>query len=45
MEQIKQLEKQIKALREAYKQIFNSDEGKLIMSDLEKDVTSCQPQM
>ena len=36
MEQIKQLEKQIKALREAYKQIFNSDEGKLVMSDLEK---------
>ena len=32
MDQLKQLEKQIKALREAYKQIFNSDEGKLIIS-------------
>ena len=36
MDQIKQLEKQLKALREAYKQVFNSDEGKLIISDLEK---------
>ena len=36
MDQIKQLERQLKALREAYKQIFNSDEGKLIISDLEK---------
>ena len=36
MDQIKQLERQLKALREAYKQVFNSDEGKLIISDLEK---------
>ena len=36
MDQLKQLEKQLKGLREAYKQVFNSDEGKLIISDLEK---------
>ena len=36
MDQLKQLERQLKALRETYKQIFNSDEGKLIISDLEK---------
>ena len=36
MDQIKQLERQLKGLREAYKQVFNSDEGKLIISDLEK---------
>ena len=36
MDQIKQLERQLKALREAYKQIFNSDEGKEVLSDLEK---------
>ncbi|QPZ53556.1 hypothetical protein HTVC035P_gp59 [Pelagibacter phage HTVC035P] len=36
MDQLKQLERQLKTLREAYKQIFNSDEGKLIISDLEK---------
>jgi hypothetical protein len=36
MDQLKQLERQLKQLREAYKQIFNSDEGKLIISDLEK---------
>ena len=36
MDQLKQLERQLKELREAYKHIFNSDEGKLIISDLEK---------
>ena len=36
MDQLKQLERQLKGLREAYKQVFNSDEGKLIISDLEK---------
>jgi hypothetical protein len=36
MDSIKQLEKQIKGLREAYKQIFNSDDGKIVLSDLEK---------
>ena len=36
MDSVKQLEKQIKELKDAYKRIFNSDEGKLILSDLEK---------
>ena len=36
MDSIKQFEKQIKGLREAYKQIFNSDDGKVVISDLEK---------
>jgi len=36
MDSLKQFEKQVKQLREAYKQIFNSDEGKLVLSDLEK---------
>ena len=36
MDSLKQFEKQVQQLREAYKQIFNSDEGKLILSDLEK---------
>jgi len=36
MDSIKQLEKQIKGLKEAYKQIFNSDDGKIVLSDLEK---------
>ena len=36
MDEIKRLEKQLYKLKEAYKQIFNSDEGKLIISDLEK---------
>ena len=36
MDQLKQLERQLKGLREAYKQVFNSDEGKLTISDLEK---------
>ena len=36
MDSVKQLEKQIKELKDAYKRIFNSDEGKIIISDLEK---------
>jgi acyl-CoA-binding protein len=36
MDEIKRLEKQLYKLKEAYKQIFNSDEGKEILSDLEK---------
>ena len=36
MDELKQFEKQVQQLREAYKQIFNSDEGKLVLSDLEK---------
>ena len=36
MDEIKQLEKQLYKLKEAYKQIFNSDEGKEVLSDLEK---------
>ena len=36
MDSIKQFEKQVKELKDAYKRIFNSDEGKLIISDLEK---------
>ena len=36
MDSLKQFEKQVQQLREAYKQIFNSDEGKLVLSDLEK---------
>ena len=36
MSDLKQFEKQIKEIREAYKMIFDSDEGKLIISDLEK---------
>ena len=36
MDELKQFEKQIKEIREAYKQIFESDEGKKVLSDLEK---------
>ena len=36
MSDLKQFEKQIKEIREAYKQIFESDEGKKVLSDLEK---------
>ena len=36
MDSIKQFEKQVKELKDAYKRIFNSDEGKIIISDLEK---------
>ena len=36
MSDLKQLEKQIKEIREAYKMIFESDEGKKVLSDLEK---------
>lgn len=36
MDSIKQFEKQIKELREAYKKIFESDDGKLVIKDLEK---------
>ena len=36
MDEIKRLEKQLYKLKEAYKQIFNSDEGKEVLSDLEK---------
>ena len=36
MSDLKQFEKQIKETREAYKQIFESDEGKKVLSDLEK---------
>ena len=36
MDSIKQFEKQIKELREAYKKIFESNDGKLVIKDLEK---------
>ena len=36
MDSIKQFEKQIKKIQEAYKQIFNSDDGKVVLSDLQK---------
>ena len=36
MSDLKQFEKQIKEIREAYKMIFESDEGKKVLSDLEK---------
>jgi hypothetical protein len=36
MDSIKQFEKQIKELREAYKKIFESDDGKVVIKDLEK---------
>ena len=36
MDEIKRLEKQLYKLKDAYKQIFNSDEGKEVLSDLEK---------
>jgi hypothetical protein len=36
MSDLKQFEKQIKETREAYKQIFESDEGKKVLFDLEK---------
>jgi len=36
MNDLKQFEKQIKGVREAYQRIFNSDDGKIIISDLEK---------
>ena len=36
MSDLKQFEKQIKEIREAYKLIFDSDEGKIVLSDLEK---------
>lgn len=36
MSDLKQFEKQIKEIREAYKMIFDSDEGKTVLSDLEK---------
>jgi hypothetical protein len=36
MEPDKQLEKLIKKLRENYQYIFNTDEGKEVLSDLEK---------
>lgn len=45
MDEIKRLEKQLYKLKEAYKQIFNSDEGKEVLSDLEKDVTIIRPPM
>ena len=35
MSDLKQFEKQIKEIREAYKMIFESDEGKKVLSDLE----------
>jgi len=38
MNDLKQFEKQIKGLREAYQRIFNSDDGKIIISDLEKRI-------
>lgn len=36
MEPDKQLEKLVKKLRENYQYIFNTDEGKEVLSDLEK---------
>jgi hypothetical protein len=36
MESNKQLESLVKKLRENYKYIFNTDEGKEVLSDLEK---------
>ena len=36
MSDLKQFEKQIKELREAYKKIFESDDGKVVIKDLEK---------
>jgi len=36
MSDLKQFEKQLKEIREAYKMIFDSDEGKIVLSDLEK---------
>ena len=36
MEQNKQLEKFLEALKTNYKYIFNTDEGKEVLSDLEK---------
>ena len=36
MSDLKQFEKQIKEIREAYKMIFESDEGKKVLSYLEK---------
>ena len=36
MDELKQLQKQIKGLKEAYKRIFESDDGKIVVKDLEK---------
>ena len=36
MDEIKQLQKQIKGLKEAYKRIFESDDGNIVIKDLEK---------
>ena len=36
MDSIKEFEKQLQGLQEAYKQVFNSDDGKKVLSDLEK---------
>ena len=36
MSDLKQFEKQIKEIRDAYQMIFDSDEGKIVLSDLEK---------
>ena len=41
MSDLKQFEKQIKEIREAYKMIFESDEGKKVLSDLEKRCHFC----
>ena len=36
MDELKQLQKQIKGLKEAYKRIFESDDGNIVIKDLEK---------
>ena len=41
----KQLEKILKGLQTNYKTIFNTDEGKEVLADLEKDVIIILPQM
>ena len=41
----KQLEKNIQELKEKYKFVFNTDEGKAILNDLEKDVIIILPPM
>lgn len=45
MEENKQLEKLITKLKTNYKYIFNTDEGKEVLADLEKDVIIILPLM
>ena len=36
MSDLKQFQKQLTEIKEAYKMIFDSDDGKIVLSDLEK---------